>query len=58
MRSRLKMERQKTVTEPIEEIKNDICNNYCKWPDVWDEEAEGCDLSESDHCRECPFNRL
>ena len=41
MRLRLKMERQKTVTEQIEEIKNDICNNYCKWPDVWDEEAEG-----------------
>ena len=58
MRSRLKMERQKTVTEQIEEIKDDICNNYCKWPDVWDEEAEGCDLTESDYCRDCPLNRL
>ena len=48
----------KTLTEQIEEIKDDICNHYCKYPDIWDEEAEGCELSESDHCRNCPLNRL
>ena len=48
----------KTITAQIEEIKDDICNNYCKWPDIWDEEKEGCELSESDHCRNCPLNRL
>ena len=52
------MERQKMVTEQIEEIKDDICNNYCKWPYVWDEEKEGCELSESEHCQNCPLNRL
>lgn len=48
----------KTITAQIEEIKDDICNHYCKWPDIWDEEKEGCELSESDHCRNCPLNRL
>ena len=31
--------------------KQEVKANYCKYPDIWDEEAEGCDLSESDHCR-------
>lgn len=52
------METTRTITEQIEEIKDDICNNYCKYPDIYDEETEGCDLSESDHCRNCPLNRL
>ena len=51
-------DRIKGVPEIIEEVKDDICNNYCKWPDIWDEEAEGCELEESDHCRNCPLNRL
>ena len=48
----------KTITAQFEEIKYDICNNYCKYPLIYDEEAEGCELSESDHCRNCPLNRL
>ena len=48
----------KTIIAQIEEIKYDICNHYCKYPDIYDEEVEGCDLSESDHCRNCPLNRL
>lgn len=47
-----------TITEQIEKIAEDICMHYCKWPDLWDEEAEGCELSESDHCVNCPIGRL
>ncbi len=47
-----------SITEQIEEITNDICNNYCKYPETWDEEAEGCELADSDICANCPLNRL
>lgn len=47
-----------TVTEQIEAIAEEFCMNYCKWPDQWDEEEEGCELSESKHCQNCPISRL
>ena len=47
-----------TVTEQIEAIAEDFCNYYCKYPDLWDEEAEGCELSESEHCQNCPLSEL
>lgn len=47
-----------TVSQELEEIAEDICRNYCKYTDTWDEEAEGCELSESDVCRNCPLSRL
>lgn len=48
----------KTITKQIEEIVEDVCNHYCKWPELWDEEAEGCELSESNICANCPLSRL
>lgn len=45
------------ITEQLEEIAGEICNNYCKYPDQWDEEKDG-DLSESDICKDCPLSRL
>ena len=47
-----------TVTQELEEIANDICSNYCKYPDTWDEEKEGCELAESEICKNCPLSRL
>lgn len=47
-----------TVTEQIEAIAEDFCNHYCKYPDLWDEDAEGCELSESEHCQNCPLSEL
>lgn len=52
------MEKQKTITQQIEDIVTDICNNYCKYPDTWDEDREGCELSESEICANCPLGRL
>lgn len=46
------------ILQQIEDIANEFCTNYCKYPDIWDAEKEGCELMESDICQECPFNRL
>ncbi len=47
-----------TVREQIEKISDDFCNNYCKWPDLFDEEAEGYELADSEHCANCPIGKL
>lgn len=43
---------EKTVIGIIEEVMEEICSNYCKYPDQLDEEAL------NDKCDECPFERL
>ena len=48
----------RTITDQIRDIAEEICNDYCKYPDTWDEEKEGCELSESDICNNCPLMRL
>lgn len=50
-------DKAKTVSETLEEISEDICNNYCKYPGQWDEETMG-ELSDSEICSKCPLNRL
>lgn len=47
-----------TVTEQIYAIVEDFCLHYCKYRDTWDEKKEGCELLESEHCRNCPFGEL
>ena len=47
-----------TISEQIESIKERMCDQYCKWPDKWDEEAEGIPLFESEHCEHCPLMEL
>lgn len=44
--------------EHIEDVAKDMCENYCKYPDTFDSELEGIDLSESEYCYNCPLNRL
>lgn len=48
----------KTVREQIDEVVEEMCSYYCKWPDTWDPEKESCELFESEHCQNCPLNRL
>lgn len=33
-----------TIAEELEKIAEEICRNYCKYPDSWDEEKEGIEL--------------
>ena len=49
---------QKSVAEILQGIADDICDNYCKYPEQWDEEKEGCELCESQICANCPVNKL
>lgn len=51
-------EETKSIAQELEQIANDICMHYCRWPELWDEEAKGCELSESDICAKCPLMRL
>ena len=43
----MKKPEEQTISEIIEEVKDEICQHYCKWPYQWDEEKEGIELSES-----------
>ncbi len=46
------------IPDLLQGIADEICNKYCKYPETWDEEVEGCELSESDICKNCPLNFL
>lgn len=56
--SDIERERGKSITFLLTKIADEICEHYCKYPDIWDEEAEGKDLSESEICQNCPLKRL
>ena len=44
--------------EYIEDVAQEICDSYCKYPEQWDAEKEGKELIDSDICINCPLNRL
>ena len=46
------------IAEQFANIAEEVCNNYCKYPEQWDEEKEGIELSESDICANCPLSRF
>lgn len=48
----------KKVPQILDEVAEEFCSSYCKYPDTWDEEKEGYELSESQICAECPVNKL
>ena len=52
------MQDSKTISKQLQELAEEICSKYCKYPDTWDEEKEGCELWESSICENCPLTRL
>ena len=42
-------------TKKSEETAQKMCDQYCKYPNIWDEEKEGCSLADSDVCNACPM---
>lgn len=42
----------------IERACAEFCDKYCKWPEKWDADKEGMELYESEHCANCPTQRL
>lgn len=48
-----------SVIKIIESVCEDICNDYCKYPEQWNpEEHDGAELDDSGICDNCPLNRL
>lgn len=52
------MREQERIKKQLEEIAEDFCNNYCKWPTIWDAEKEGMELMDSDICANCPMSKI
>ena len=53
--------KEKTVSEIIKEVKAEICDNYCKYPAIYDtreDSDENYDRMLRDKCTRCPLNRL
>lgn len=48
----------RTIPKILEDVVGEMCSKYCKYPEQWDEEAEGMELADSEHCQKCPLNRL
>lgn len=45
----------KSIIRILQEVSEDICNNYCKYKDTGDEESL-CEIIRSG--RDCPLDRL
>lgn len=48
----------RSIPKILEEVVEQICSQYCKYPEQWNIEAAGVELCESDICANCPLNRL
>lgn len=48
-----KEDKKQTIPEIIEEVKIDICDNYCKYPNEIKDDEELNDI-----CEKCPLGRL
>ena len=54
-----KEDKRKTVVDNITDIADEFCNNYCKYPDIYDpEDHNGVELWDSGICDNCPLGRL
>lgn len=51
-----------TITEQIENVKEQICDKYCKFPELSeqtiDDPDEAFEWLQHNHCNDCPLNRL
>ena len=51
------VQRQIDKTE-LQQAAEGICRNYCKYPEIWDEDAMECELRDSHICGNCPMAEL
>ena len=47
-----------TTSDINDLVKDEICEHYCKYPHIWDEEKEGEELECSEVCSNCPLGLL
>lgn len=50
----MESEKQQTVSEIIEQVAAEICDQYCRYPDMY----RGCEDIIDFYCSDCPLNRL
>lgn len=51
-----KQKKDKTISQILIEVTEEMCSKYCRYPLTWDQrDGELCD---SDICANCPLNRL
>jgi hypothetical protein len=56
---RKKPPKAQTVVQIMDEVAQEICDEYCKYPAEWDpDEHDGMELFESEICQNCPLMRL
>ena len=56
-----KGKQQKTISEQIQEVADEMCFHYCKWPDLVESESGDPDEAQmllDKHCDKCPLSRL
>lgn len=51
------MNEEKTISQQIEEICSEICDKYCKYPAIYDEETTGETMIDA-VCSKCPLGKL
>lgn len=44
--------------DDTEILREEYCDNYCKYPMIWSVKEAGMELCESDYCKKCPTNRM
>ena len=48
-----------TIADMLNKMAGDICDNYCKWPEQYENEQDEEDAAlYEDHCWACPLNVL
>ncbi len=52
------MDSIKTIPELLEDIKEKICDQYCKYPEKYGTELEELDELYENHCNDCPLKYL
>lgn len=50
--------KEKTISQLLEEVANEICDHYCKYPMLYTSDNESVELLVEEHCAECPLNRI
>ena len=48
--------KRKTIADILNDVSSDICEHYCKYPNIYQKEDEEDKLYE--YCDKCPLNRL
>ena len=49
--------KEKTISQLLEEVANEICDNYCKYPAECSSEKEFEELLDT-HCLNCQLSKL